>query len=233
MTEFTLEALDQDGAIQEAMDAVSDDSRADFLRKALFATGGLVGGGAVLAAMAEPAHAATRRDVQILNFALTLEYLEAAFYTEAVAMGALTGRTLQFARIVGAHERTHVRFLQGALGSAAVKRPRFNFRGTTENAAAFRSTAIVLEDTGVAAYAGQAPRIQTTAVLQAALSVHSVEARHASWIRHISGVSPAPSSFDRPLTMNQVLAAVGQTRFIVPAARRPRPRGGSRPGFTG
>jgi len=219
MTEFTLEELDQDGAIQEAMDGVGGDSRAGFLKKTAVVGGGLVGGGALLGLLAEPAMAATKRDVAIANFALTLEYLEAEFYTEAVRMGALSGKTLNFARVVGAHERAHVAALRKMLGRAAVAKPRFNFRGTTEDEAAFQRTAITLEDTGVAAYKGQAPRIDTIAVLNAAIAIHTVEARHASWIRHIAGVSPAPAAFDQPKSMSQILAAVQGTRFLAAAPR--------------
>ena len=228
---LTLEQVDRDGAIREAMDSVGDDSRAGFLKKSMLATGGIVGGGALLAAMASPAEAATANDVSILNFALTLEYLEAEFYTEAVAMGALSGEVLDFARIVAAHERAHVTFIKKALGSAAVAKPSFNFRGTTENEAKFKATAQVLEDTGVKAYAGQAPLVDSNAVLAAALSVHSVEARHASWIRHINGASPAPVAFDKPATKEQILAAVAGTQFITGTPTMTA-SGGS-PAFTG
>ena len=228
---LTLDSVDRDGAIRETMDAVADDSRAGFLKKSMLATGGIVGGGALLAAMASPAQAATANDVSILNFALTLEYLEAEFYTEAVAMGALSGEVLDFAKIVGAHERAHVAFLKKALGSAAVAKPSFNFRGTTENEAKFKATAQVLEDTGVKAYAGQAPLIDANAILAAALSVHSVEARHAAWIRHINGAPPAPNAFDPPATKERILAAVAGTRFITGTPTM-TVAGGS-PSFTG
>jgi len=228
---ITLDQVDSDGAIRETMDAVADDSRAGFLKKSMLATGGIVGGAAILGAMASPAHAQTANDVSILNFALTLEYLEAEFYTEAVNMGALRGEVLAFARVVGAHERAHVSFLRKALGSAAVGKPSFNFQGTTENQAKFKATAQVLEDTGVMAYAGQAPLIDTDAVLAAALSVHSVEARHAAWIRHINGAPPAPTAFDKPKTKDQILAAVAGTQFITGAPAMTA-AGGS-PSFTG
>ena len=116
------------------------------------------------------------------------------------------------------------------LGSAAVKKPKFNFRGTTEDAEAFAATAQVLEDTGVAAYKGQAPRLKSSALLAAALSIHAVEARHAGWIRDINGESPAPTAFDGPASMSEVLAAVAATRFIVP---RRRARRRAAPTFTG
>ena len=223
---LTLDELDEDGAIREAADGVEGDSRAGFLRKAVLAGGGLVGGGALLGTLATDASAQTRRDIAILNFALTLEFLEAEFYTRAERSGALRGRTREFARIVGAHERAHVVFLQNALGRRAVKKPRFNFRGTTQNQVAFQRTAQVLEDTGVKAYKGQAPRIQSDAILVAAAKIHSVEARHAAWIRHIRGVSPAPNAFDPAASMAQILRAVAATGFIVTPGRGPTPPAG-------
>jgi rubrerythrin len=210
----SLQALDADGAIQETMAAAPEHTRAAFLKRA---GGGLAGGGLLMALAADAASAATPRDVSILNFALTLEYLEAAFYAEALRKGALRGRLAAFAD----HEATHVVALRKALGSAAVKKPRFDFQSTTSSAATFTATSITLEDTGVKAYKGQAPRIQSDAVLKAALAIHAVEARHASWIRDLAGQSPAPVAFDTALTMGQVLAAVAKTGFIVAA---PAPR---------
>ena len=231
MHELTLDTVDADGAIREAAEAVAGDTRAQFLTKAGFAGGGLLGGGALLALMAEGAEAQTRSDVEILNYALTLEYLEAAFYTEAERMGALRGELALFTRVVGEHERAHVRALRATLGRRAVARPRFNFRGTTEDPELFQQTAIVLEDTGVSAYKGQAPRIRSDALLAAALSIHSVEARHAAWIRRIAGEDPAPAAFDPALSMRQTLRAVAGTRFIVQGRRRTR--SAQAPRFTG
>ena len=230
-----IEKLDVDGAIRETAAAAAGDTRAGFLAKA-----GLLGAGAIgSAALIDPsiAGAATKKsDIAILNYALTLEYLEAAFYTEAEAMGALSGELALFARVVGAHERAHVKGLKAVLGNKAVKKPKFNFRGTTESADDFAATAQVLEDTGVAAYAGQAPRVKANAILEAALAIHTVEARHASWIRDLNGDEPAPEAFDEPLSMQQVLAAVADTRFIVAPRRRRRRRmrdGDASPNFTG
>ena len=222
MSELTFQAVDQDGAIEEALDQLpAGDSRSDFLRKSVVMGGALAGGGALFAALAGTAHAQSRGDVAILNFALTLEYLEAAFYKEAVARGALSGDTRRFARVVAAHEATHVRTLKSILGSNAVKRPTFNFRGTTSNQARFQATAQTLEDTGVSAYLGQAANIDSDALLAAAGTILTVEARHAAWIRHIRGESPAPRAFDQPLTKRQILRAVNGTGFIVAAQRRP------------
>jgi rubrerythrin len=227
---LTLETVDADGAVREAADRVAGDSRAGFLAKAGMFGGGLLGGGALLGLMAEGAQAQSSSDIAILNFALTLEYLEAAFYAEANKMGALSGETKLFARVVGAHEAAHVAALKQVLGSAAVKKPKFDFRGTTESAAKFKATAQTLEDTGVKAYKGQAPKIKNDTVLAAALAIHSVEARHAAWIREIRGASPAPAAFDTALTKKQVLAAVAGTHFIV--ARRATGTSGTPP-FTG
>jgi len=229
MHPLTLDQVDRDGAVREAAEAAAGDTRAAFLVKA--GLGGALGGAALLALATGEARAQSRSDVRILNFALTLEYLEAAFYAEAVSMGALDGELALFARVVGAHERAHVRALRQALGSAAVRRPRFNFRGTTEDADAFTATAIALEETGTAAYKGQAANIDADAVLEAALAIHSVEARHTAWIRDIAGLNPAPRGLDRPLTRAQTLRVVARTRFIRPARRRGG--GGAAPRFTG
>jgi len=162
---------------------------------------------------------ATAGDVDILNFALTLEYLEAAFYAEAVSMGKLMGESKMFAMVVAKDEDAHVTFLKGALGSKAVKKPKFDFQGTTAKQATFLQTAMALEDTGVSAYAGAAPMIANKKTLAAALSVHSVEARHAAWVRQIIGhggsPSPAPSAFDPARSKAEVLKVVTGTKFIV------------------
>ncbi len=230
-----LEEMDRDGAIRETAEALGGDSRADFLRRAVVAGGAFAGAGALIGALPSIASAAlTSRDRDILNFALTLEYLEATFYAEALHGGALSGRTLEFAKVVAGHEADHVNALKKVLGSAAIAKPRFNFHGTTSNQGKFQKTAIALEDTGVCAYKGQAPRIQETSILKAALSIHTVEAHHASWIRHIAGEPPAPNAFDKPCTMQQVLAIVAGTHFIVAAARKPTPRRpATSPAFTG
>ena len=209
-----LDVLDADGALRETAAAAAGDTRAGFLAKAGLLGGGLVGAAALGAP--ELAGAATRKsDIAILNYALTLEYLEAAFYTEAEKRGALSGELADFAVVVGGHERAHVKGLKAALGRRAVKRPKFNFQGTTSDPTRFAATAQILEDTGVAAYAGQAPRVKADAILRAALAIHTVEARHASWIRDLNGAPPAPAGFDQPLSKAKVLAAVRKTGFIV------------------
>ena len=217
---FTLEELDVDGAIRETAEKVDPETRGAFLKKAGIGLGAVALGGGVMGALARPALGATpASDVAILNFALTLEYLEAEFYTQAVASGALSGELATFARVVKSHEVAHVKFLQKALGSAAVKKPKFDFKGTTRDSKKFAATAQVLESTGVAAYLGQVGNIKTKAILAAAGSILTVEARHTGWIGSINkgtgDNSPAPDAFDKPKTKAQILAAVGGTGFIV------------------
>jgi hypothetical protein len=215
----SLDAVDVDGAIQEAGSRVDEQTRASFLRKAGIGLGALAGSGAILAALPSLASAAATTDVDILNFALTLEYLESAFYGEAVMKGALSGETKTFAKVVAGHEAAHVAALKGALGSAAVAKPKFDFNGTTENQAKFQATSEVLEYTGVSAYLGQVGNITSKKVLGAAGSILPVEAWHAAWIadlrRHGGKPYPAPMAFATGKTMAQILAAVKGTGFIV------------------
>ncbi|MBA3432748.1 MAG: ferritin-like domain-containing protein [Actinobacteria bacterium] len=212
---LTLEAVDADGAIREAFEDAGGTSRAGFFKKAFAAGGSLTLGGILIGGLPAIGSAAPSpaNDVKILNFALTLEYLEAEFYTRASASGALSGEARELSRVVGGHERAHVAFLKGALGAKAVKKPTFDFKGTTEDQKLFLATARVLEDTGVAAYNGQGPNL-TKATLPAAASIVSVEARHAAWVRDILRQNPAPKAFDDALSMPAILKAVTGTGFI-------------------
>lgn len=222
---WTLEEVDVDGAIREAAENVDPSTRAAFLKKAGVGIGAVAAGSAFFGGVPALVSAASvpASDVAILKFALTLEYLEATFYTEAVAKGNFSGETGIFARVVRNHENAHVAFLKNALGSAAPAKPKFNFKDTVTDLTKFQATAVVLEDTGVQAYLGQTPRIKSIKILAAAGSILPVEARHAAWIREIrlkatqsaSGTLPAPNSFDKPQSMAQILAKVKGTGFIV------------------
>lgn len=210
-----LEELDVDGAIREAASKVDGDTRTAFLKKAGLGAGAVVAGGAFAGAIPGIASAGVAAsDVAILNFALTLEYLEAAFYAGAVK-SKFSGKTGTFASIVATHEAAHVAFLKSALGSAAVKSPKFDFKGTNADMAKFMATAQVLEDTGVAAYLGQAGNIKSKKILGAAGSILAIEARHAGWIRDLNNVPGAPASFQAGKSKAQILAAVKGTGFIV------------------
>ena len=221
--ELTLGELDRDGALEDALGNLHGTSRAGFLR------GAAVGGAALLGLGSAPAAAADEnRDVAILNYALTLEYIQDSFYGEVERIGALTGALAEQARVVAAHERAHVKALRGVLGAKAVKRAKFDFKGATENAGRFRRTAVAFEDLAVAAYKGQAPLIRNRGLLVSALAIHTVEARHAAWIRRLAGVEPAAGAFDEPRSRASTLKVVAATDFTVQTESRRR-----RPRFTG
>jgi rubrerythrin len=223
MNEYpNLTDIDVDGAIQETAEKAGV-NRADLLKRAAIGGGAILGSSALLGMLPSVASAASTGrqassgaagDIAILNFALTLEFLEAAFYAEAVKKGALKGEAAKYAKVVASDEAQHVAFLKSALGMHAVKSPTFDFKGTTASQTTFLKTAMALEDTGVSAYAGAAPSISNKKTLAAALSVHSVEARHAAWVRNILGVTPAPVPFDAAKTKAQVLKIVTGTGFI-------------------
>ncbi len=186
--------------------------------------------GALGGATRARANGSSRQDTNILNYALGLEYLQASFYTEAERLGALHGALAQQARIVGGHERAHVAAFRQVLGKAAIARPTFNFQGVTQDPDAFRRTAVAFEDLAVEAYKDRLPHLQSPAYLAAAVSIHSVEARHAAWIRRLAGFLPAAAPFDQPLAPNKVHALVASTHFVV---ARPRMAADAAPKFTG
>jgi Ferritin-like domain len=236
---INIDEIDVDGAVHEAHDSAIEqleqgDTRLSFLRKTALAGAGAVSGGAILGALTPGALAANaltassgrppasfgKGDVGILNYALTLEYLEAAFYNGATAANmSLNSQTAAFLKIVTKDENAHVEFLKSHLGSKAAKEPKFDFKGANTSPSMFMATSEVLENTGVHAYSGQALNIKSAAYVKAALSILTIEARHASVIGLLndpSGNSIAPNGpFDTPLTASKVLAAVKGTGFIV------------------
>ncbi|MCW3010436.1 MAG: hypothetical protein JWO90_840 [Solirubrobacterales bacterium] len=233
MYKLNLDEIDPDGAIAEQHAAVEGDTRMGFLKKAGVGGAAAVSGGVVLSALAAgPAFAASKPgvgrppasfgkgDIGILNYALTLEYLEAAFYTEALKSGKITDPTLAgFLAVVENDERKHVSFLRKALGSKAVKKPKFDFKGTNTDQKLFKATAAVLENTGVQAYFGQGGNIKDFGILNAAVSILTIEARHAGAIGLINGadadnITP-DGPFDKPATAKAILKAVTATGFIV------------------
>jgi hypothetical protein len=163
MSSEEIEAVVEEAA-HEAGEALEGDTRAGFLKKAGLAGGGLVGGGALLSALTPAAAMAAGKgrppakfgkgDIGILNFALTLEYLDAAFYNEATANQkkktfVKDPQAQAFLKRVTADENAHVAFLKKALGSKAVKAPKVDFGGTTAKEDVFIKTAVALENTGV------------------------------------------------------------------------------------
>ena len=132
--------------------------------------------------------------------------------------------------MVGANERGHVRAIRGLLGRDAVKSPKFNFRGVTEDDSVFTETAVAFEDLTAALLKTQTAQVDSRRVLAALVSLHSVEARHAAWIRHIAGVVPAAHAVDEPTSKGRVVRLVDSTNFVTST---PRTRGRRRPRYTG
>ena len=189
---------------------VKGHTRSAFLVRGALATGSLYGAGAV-GSFVTQAFAQSGGDVDILNFALTLEYLEAAFYKEGLAKAGLSGDAKKLATEIEDHEQQHVAALTQTikkLGGKPAAKPTFDFGGAFGSRAAYLKTANTLEDTGVSAYNGAAPMIASVEVLAAAGSIVQIEARHAAMIRLVRGKAPAPSAFDKASQMDAVLAAV-------------------------
>ncbi len=225
---LTLAAIDEDGAIAEALDGLYGSTRASFLR------GAALGSAALAAGLAAPAaSAAGGGDGRILNYDLVFEYLQSTFYVSAARIGTVA-RMAQpkqlWAHTLGAHELAHVHILKTVLGRKAVRKPFFNFHGVTEDEAAFTKTAVAMEDLTVALLAGQAARFRDRSLTAAVFSLLTVEARHAAWARHIAGYVPVAHAFDRPKTLAEVDHVVRGTRFL---AATPKTRSHKRPGFTG
>ncbi len=236
--ETKLSDIDVDGAIREAAHEAIEglepgDTRLDFFKKAGLTGGAVIGGGVVLSALTpalasaagkgRPPASYGKGDIGILNYALTLEYLESAFYNEATANQAKTsfikdGQTQVFLKTVTNDENMHVKALQKALGKKAVKSPTFNFQGDNAEEEKFRTASFAFENEGVHAYSGQAFNIKDPAYLAVALSIVTIEARHAAVVGLLSknseaGIAPS-GAFDTPYTASKVLKDVTSLNYI-------------------
>jgi hypothetical protein len=185
-------------------------TRASFILRGALAAGGAYGVGSV-APFVSQALASSSTDAEILNFALTLEYLEADFYTRKAKQVGLSGTAREYAARFGAEEEDHVKALSAAvrqLGVAPAKKPRFVFPAGDEHS--FLMLASVLENTGVGAYNGAGPQLQSKQLLTAAGAIVQVEARHAAAIDLLLERTPTPNGgFDIPLSKSQVLVKAG------------------------
>ena len=153
--------------------------------------------------------AAASGDLAIVNYALTLEYLESQFYAKVIKSGLFHGKNLSVIKTFGAEETEHVAALHKvamSLGTPAAK-PTGKF--PLKNAASVTKLAATVENLGAAAYLGQAGNIKSPEILAAALAIHSIEARHAATLNLVLGKDATPDgAFAKPMTMSQVLAVV-------------------------
>lgn len=216
----------------------SVDTRAAFLRKAGVGSAALVAGGSLAGVLPGVARAHTTlnppSDIDMLNYALTLEHLEATFYVQGLQIfsrGDLTGAKFldgfggrirstvydYFVRIRD-HELTHVSTLQSVirgLGGTPVPACTYNFQQTAfTGVEQFVGVAQVLENTGVMAYDGAIAHIEAAALLTAGATIATVEARHASYLNLINGDVPFPQEFDTPKAPREICQLVDQ-QFIV------------------
>ena len=186
-------------------------TRSSFILRGAITAGAVYGAAAVGPYVSNAFAASGSGDIDILNFALTLEYLETDFYTVKGKTVGLNGAAKSLVKVIGDQEAEHVAALTKAISGAGgkpVKKPTFSFPVT--NQASFLKLAYVLENTGVGAYNGAGPSLMNKAYLAAAGSIVQVEARHAAAIALLTGGKITPNgAFDKPLSKAAVLKAAG------------------------
>lgn len=174
--------------------------------------GGLLAAPTASAATIKEATAKAGSDLDILNYALTLEYLEADFYATGLAANLLKDRDLELVTPIGDHEKQHVSAITdtiNSLGGKPVAKPKITYpSGTFDSKDKFLATAAMFEELGVHAYHGQVPLIKSGDILGAAASIAGVESRHAAILAQLTGGNSFPSPFETPKSMDEVVAAV-------------------------
>jgi rubrerythrin len=196
-------------AAVEVIEDSGDLSRSDMILKGALAAGAVYGTFMVGPYVRKALAMTGSSDVDILNFALTLEYLESTFYKEAMTRAKASGELKSLISLLAEDEKQHVEALTATikkLKGKPVAEPKFDF--PYNNTAEFLKLAQTFEDTGVSAYNGAGPMIKSKEVLGAAGSIVQVEARHAAAIRLQNKEEPAPEAFDPSLDEAQVLKAV-------------------------
>jgi rubrerythrin len=184
-------------------------TRSAFILRGALAAGAAYGIGAVGPYVSGALGATAGSDLKIIEFALSLEQIEAAFYEAGLAQGGLTGDVQKLATEFGAHEAEHATALEKLLtqlGSKPAPAPKTKF--PVNDQASFVQLAVALEDTGIAAYNGAAPLLATPDLLAALGGIVQVEARHSGALRMLAGMDPAPAAFDKPLAPGEVSARV-------------------------
>ena len=148
-------------------------------------------------------------DLAIVNYALTLEYLEAQFYAKVGKSGLFSGKTLSILKSFGAEEAQHVIALNKVATSLGTPAAEPTGKFPLKSASSVAMLAATVENLGAAAYLGQAGNIQSKEILAAALAIHTIEARHAAVLNTLIKKSPTPQgAFAKPMTMAEVLAVV-------------------------
>ncbi len=229
--ERTLAEIDAGGSLRDAAEAAGC-TRAELFSRGV--TAAAAGALVYLGVSGEDAGAATARtanDIAILRFDQVLEELQAGLYTEAERLGALKPQTLAWARVVGAHERAHLAAIKKLLGRKnSLRASTFDYGKVTADESAFLKTAVAFEDLTAALLKWQAPRLDSRDIVAAAVSLHSVETRHAAWIRHLIGLQPASTAFDKPASQARMSKLIDSTHFVVST---PRTTSKAKPRFTG
>ncbi len=202
--------------------AKASDRRSFLKYAALVGVGGALVGGASTAFAASPSPSARPSpaagasqfgtgDAGILNFALTLEYLEADFYAKGLQANIL-GDDAKYLMPIAQHEAAHVQAVTATLqklGATPAAKPTFTYpSGTFTDKAMFLKTALTFEETGVKAYHGQVPLIQDPAILAAAASIAGVESRHASVLNLINKQKPVPAPVEAHASMDEIVTAI-------------------------
>jgi hypothetical protein len=248
MTNIRIEELDSSGDLRQAADDAGawdpSGTRREMLRNAGIGGAAVFGVGALLSPLDAFAAASSgqkgaystsgsksiRRgkpnanDVKIGNYALTLEYLEAAFYAAAVQANFADADINAAAKTLAAHEAAHVAALKKVLGKAAVKPPTVNTDTVGKLLAdqnTFIKTAAAIEPVGTAAYAGAGPYLNNLSIVKAALSIHSVEANHAAYTAALvkfkgidPTIDPIPNAFNPAFSFNKTIKTVGSLDLV-------------------
>ena len=177
-------------------------TREAFLVRATLTAGAVYGLGAVTPFVRGALGQAAAGDLPIINFALTLEFLEAKFYDRARSEVRLDGDASALTEEFASNEAQHVTALSSVvrdLGGQPVPEPDVDFGSAFNSQSNYLKLAQIFEDTGVSAYNGAAPDLESRELLEAVGSIVQVEGRHAALIRQMRGEKPAPKAFDDAL----------------------------------
>ncbi len=187
-------------------------TREAFLARATLAAGAIYGLGAVTPFVRKAMAREATGDIGILNFALLLEHLEAAFYDQArQQVPGLDSDAQKLTEELATNEGEHVTALMtviGTLGGTPTPEPEVDFGNALASQSSYLELAQTFEDTGVSAYNGAGPELELKEALAAAGTIVQVEGRHAALIRMMRGEDPAPKAFDEPLSIPQVRTRV-------------------------